>query len=260
MARLRRPATICRCCRRSPALRSRMPSPRAARRSGSSSTPRRRWEVAEGLVKRAQAAGAPAIAVTLDVRSRGQMGDLRPAAPHRHRECGSCHGSQRLSVAASPTLTGIDLAGISFDGGHKSDLGLRQAVARHGQGQDAAQGHPHRRRCKMAADAGVDGIVVSNHGGRVEDGVPRHASTRCRKSSPRSAAGCRCWWTAASATAAISSRRWPGRQAVCIGRPYLWGLGAFGQPGVERVLGILRYETRACHATARRAINKGHHA
>ena len=35
-----------------------------------------------------------------------------------------------------------------------------------------------------------------------------------------------------------------GAQAVCIGRPYLWGLGAFGQPGVERVLAILRAETR----------------
>ena len=36
-----------------------------------------------------------------------------------------------------------------------------------------------------------------------------------------------------------------GAQAVCVGRPYLWGLGAFGQPGVERVLEILRKETRA---------------
>ena len=27
-----------------------------------------------------------------------------------------------------------------------------------------------------------------------------------------------------------------------IGRPYIWGLGAFGQPGVERVLEILRAE------------------
>jgi 4-hydroxymandelate oxidase len=35
-----------------------------------------------------------------------------------------------------------------------------------------------------------------------------------------------------------------GAQAVCVGRPYLWGLGAFGQPGVERVLAILRAETR----------------
>jgi len=33
-----------------------------------------------------------------------------------------------------------------------------------------------------------------------------------------------------------------GAQGVCIGRPYIWGLGAFGQPGVERVLELLRLE------------------
>jgi isopentenyl diphosphate isomerase/L-lactate dehydrogenase-like FMN-dependent dehydrogenase len=31
---------------------------------------------------------------------------------------------------------------------------------------------------------------------------------------------------------------------VCVGRPYLWGLGAFGEPGVAKVLEILRTETR----------------
>ena len=36
-----------------------------------------------------------------------------------------------------------------------------------------------------------------------------------------------------------------GAQAVCVGRPYLWGLGAFGQPGVERVLELLRIELQA---------------
>ncbi|HUP76286.1 MAG TPA: alpha-hydroxy-acid oxidizing protein [Acidimicrobiales bacterium] len=33
-----------------------------------------------------------------------------------------------------------------------------------------------------------------------------------------------------------------GARAVCIGRPYVWGLAAFGQPGVEAVLDILRRE------------------
>src|SRR5439155_1447490 len=36
-----------------------------------------------------------------------------------------------------------------------------------------------------------------------------------------------------------------GASAVCVGRPYLWGLGAFGQPGVERVLELLRSELQA---------------
>jgi 4-hydroxymandelate oxidase len=33
-----------------------------------------------------------------------------------------------------------------------------------------------------------------------------------------------------------------GASAVCVGRPYLWGLAAFGQEGVEAVLAILRRE------------------
>jgi isopentenyl diphosphate isomerase/L-lactate dehydrogenase-like FMN-dependent dehydrogenase len=36
-----------------------------------------------------------------------------------------------------------------------------------------------------------------------------------------------------------------GAQGVGIGRPYLWGLGAFGQEGVEKVLELVRRETRA---------------
>ena len=36
-----------------------------------------------------------------------------------------------------------------------------------------------------------------------------------------------------------------GAEAVWVGRPYLWGLGAFGQPGVERVLELMRLELRA---------------
>ena len=36
-----------------------------------------------------------------------------------------------------------------------------------------------------------------------------------------------------------------GAQGVCIGRPYIWGLGAFGQPGVARVLELLRTELHA---------------
>ena len=33
-----------------------------------------------------------------------------------------------------------------------------------------------------------------------------------------------------------------GADAIAIGRPYLWGLGAFGQEGVETVLDILQRE------------------
>jgi isopentenyl diphosphate isomerase/L-lactate dehydrogenase-like FMN-dependent dehydrogenase len=35
-----------------------------------------------------------------------------------------------------------------------------------------------------------------------------------------------------------------GAKGVGIGRPFLWGLGAFGQPGVDRVLEILQGELK----------------
>ena len=97
---------------------------------------------------------------------------------------------------------------------------------------------------RLAADAGIDGIVVSNHGGRIEDGVsatitvlPEIVEAVGGRMPVLVDSGFRRGSDIVKALAI-------GARAVCIGRPYLWGLGAFGQPGVERVLGILRNETR----------------
>ena len=97
---------------------------------------------------------------------------------------------------------------------------------------------------RLASEAGIDGIVVSNHGGRVEDGVsatievlPEIVQAVGGRMPVMVDSGFRRGSDIVKALAL-------GAQAVCIGRPYLWGLGAFGQPGVERVLGILRNETR----------------
>jgi (S)-2-hydroxy-acid oxidase len=39
-----------------------------------------------------------------------------------------------------------------------------------------------------------------------------------------------------------------GANAVCIGRPYIWGLASFGEQGVDRVLEILNTELRLAMA------------
>jgi 4-hydroxymandelate oxidase len=50
---------------------------------------------------------------------------------------------------------------------------------------------------------------------------------------------------AASVAEPMSSKRWHwGAKAVGIGRPYLWGMGAFGQAGVDRVMEILQGELK----------------
>jgi isopentenyl diphosphate isomerase/L-lactate dehydrogenase-like FMN-dependent dehydrogenase len=202
-----------------------------------------RWEVAEGLVKRAQAAGAPAIAVTLDVRAPAKWPTFVRLRRTDTRECGSCH-SVNDYLSRKPNFAGIDLAGTSattvtnltWDSVRR----LRDIV----KVKLLLKGILTAEDAKMATDAGVDGIVVSNHGGRVEDGVtstidalPEVVAAVNGRIPVLVDSGFRHGSDIVKALAL-------GAKAVCVGRPYLWGLGAFGQPGVERVLGILGYETR----------------
>ena len=94
----------------------------------------------------------------------------------------------------------------------------------------------------IAADNGIDAIIVSNHGARSEDSgrstidalpeiveavngrIPILVDSGFRRGTDICKALCM------------------GATAVGVGRPYIWGLGAFGQAGVERVLELLRAE------------------
>lgn len=95
---------------------------------------------------------------------------------------------------------------------------------------------------RRAADLGVDGVVVSNHGGRQLDRavVPLDVLPTIRDELGNSTtimvdSGVR---RGSDIAVALAS----GADAVLVGRPYLYGLGAAGQPGVEAVLGVLREE------------------
>lgn len=202
-----------------------------------------RWEIAEALVKRAETAGAPAIAVTLDVRSSPKWETFVRLRRTDTRECGSCHGMNDY-LARKPNFAGINLGGVS--GTVVTNLTwdvvkrLRDTV----KVKLALKGILASEDAKLAADAGIDAIIVSNHGGRVEDGVgatigvlPEIVEAVGGRMPILVDSGFRRGSDIVKALAI-------GAQAVCIGRPYLWGLGAFGQPGVERVLAILRAETR----------------
>lgn len=99
-------------------------------------------------------------------------------------------------------------------------------------GEDAAR----------AAESGAAGVIVSNHGARQLDHVG--ATIEALPEVVKGAAG------RIAVLVDGGFRRGTdifkalalGATAVCIARPYLYGLAAFGQPGVERVIELLRTE------------------
>jgi 4-hydroxymandelate oxidase len=202
-----------------------------------------RWEIAEGLVKRAQAAGAPAIVVTLDVRAPAKWETFVRLRRTDTRECGSCHGAGDY-LSRKPNFTGIDLGGVSATVVTNLDWDKIRRLRDMVKVKLVLKGILAFEDAKLAADSGVDAIVVSNHGGRVEDGVsatidvlPEIVEAVGSRIPVLVDSGFRRGGDIVKALAI-------GARAVCIGRPYLWGLGAFGESGVERVLAILRAETR----------------
>jgi isopentenyl diphosphate isomerase/L-lactate dehydrogenase-like FMN-dependent dehydrogenase len=99
-----------------------------------------------------------------------------------------------------------------------------------------------REDVELAVTHGVDGVIVSNHGGRGEESG--RATIESLVEVVAGAAG------RIPVLVDGGFRRGTdifkalalGARAVCIGRPYLWGLAAFGQEGVEAVLAVLRRE------------------
>src|SRR5262249_29343150 len=202
-----------------------------------------RWEIAEGLVKRAEAAGAPAIAVTLDVRSSPKWQTFVSLRRTVTSECANCHGFNDY-LSRKPNFTGIDLAGVSSTAVTNLTWDRIKRLRDMVKVKLVLKGILASEEAKLAADAGVDAIVVSNHGGRMEDGVigtigvlPEIVEEARGRLPVLVDGGFRRGSDIVKALAL-------GARGVCIGRPYIWGLGAFGQPGVERVLEILRAETR----------------
>ena len=97
---------------------------------------------------------------------------------------------------------------------------------------------------RLAVERGVEGVVVSNHGARTLDGMggtldvlPEVVDAVGGRVPVLVDGGVRRGGDVVKALGL-------GATAILIGRPYLWGLGAFGQEGVQRVVELLRGELR----------------
>jgi isopentenyl diphosphate isomerase/L-lactate dehydrogenase-like FMN-dependent dehydrogenase len=206
------------------------------------------WHVAEAMVKRAEQAGCPVVALTVDRAAPRNMETFERYVRTDTADCSACHvpdGStveQRLSGRAM--YDGIDLSqvmstqasGLTWDFVErlKSSTSMKVVLKGIVTSQDAA----------LCLQHGVDGIIVSNHGGRAEasgrstiESLPEIVETVGGRVPVLIDSGFRRGTDIFKALAL-------GADAVCVGRPYIWGLSSFGQAGVEKVMSILRTEFR----------------
>jgi isopentenyl diphosphate isomerase/L-lactate dehydrogenase-like FMN-dependent dehydrogenase len=201
------------------------------------------WPSTRRMLERAEAAGCTAVAWTVDIPARNleAVGRFdRDSDPL----CQACHaGMPANAFEMRHMFDGVDmtkmrmgLGGLTWDyverlkGATKMKVLLKGIQTR----EDAA-------RC---LEHGADGIVVSNHGGRADetlrgaiDCLPEVVAAVGGRIPVFVDSGFRRGTDIFKALAL-------GATAVGIGRPYIWGLGSFGQPGVERVLDILQRELR----------------
>jgi lactate 2-monooxygenase len=131
-----------------------------------------------------------------------------------------------LGVQANPSLSWDDLAWLR----ERTELPI------------LIKGIQHPDDALEAAKRGIDGIVVSNHGGRQVDGaiasldaLPPIAEVVGDDLAILFDSGVRSGSDAIKALAL-------GADAVCLGRPYVWGLALEGQSGVETVLKMILAE------------------
>ena len=208
--------------------------------------PTNKWEVGDALARRAEKAGVETIVVTVDVLARQNWETLTRAWRADTATCSSCHGLGLKSfVERKPNFNGLDISGVNSTGATNLTWEFLKRLRDTVKTKIVVKGLLTPEDALLAVDNGLDGIVVSNHGGRAEDNgsstievLPEILEVVDGRVPVLIDSGFRRGTDIAKALAM-------GARGVCIGRPYLWGLGAFGQPGVERVLGLLLQEIRA---------------
>src|SRR5262245_7292699 len=206
-----------------------------------------KWEVAEHMVKRAEKAGCLAVTVTVDRSGGRNQETLFRLRPEDTRNCSQCH--DRSSLAANlktrAMYQGVDLTGLTNTQSSAMTWDFFHRLRKITKMKILAKGILAWEDAELAVKHGLDGIIVSNHGARSEDSgrstidaLPEILAAVKGRMPVLVDSGFRRGTDIAKAMCM-------GATAVCVGRPYIWGLGAFGQAGAERALELLRIETHA---------------
>ena len=203
------------------------------------------WPTAEMMLKRAEAAGAKVVVLTVDLNAGSNRVLLGQYQRTDDRDCSACHGTGSVEdfLRTNPMYRGSGVTYADFDTSGmtwayldkiRGVTSMKIVVKGIVTGEDAAS----------AIGAGADAVYVSNHGGRAEasgrgaiESLPEVVEAVGGRVPVILDSGVRRGTDIFKALAL-------GADAVAIGRPYIWGLASFGQSGVEKVLEMLTAELR----------------
>jgi isopentenyl diphosphate isomerase/L-lactate dehydrogenase-like FMN-dependent dehydrogenase len=206
-----------------------------------------KWDVAKAFVLRAEKAGCPVVAVTVDRNGGRNQETLFRLQRTDSRACDKCHDRTGLqaNLKRRSMYEGVDVSGLTHTQSSAMTWDFLKRLRDTTKMKIVLKGILAHEDAVLAAEQGMDGIIVSNHGARSEDSgrstidaLPEIVEAVRGRIPILVDSGFRRGTDVAKALAM-------GAQGVCVGRPYIWGLGAFGQPGVERVLELLRIELAA---------------
>ena len=202
------------------------------------------WGQTRQLLKRVEAAGCPALVFTVDLLGGRNMEQFNRVFQRNRQQCGACHlnGQPLTDLRNRPMLNSLstsanpqpEIGSPTWDYVKrlKDTTGMKLLI----------KGIVTREDAELAIQNGVDGVYISNHGGRAESSlrptvqcVPEVAGGVAGRAPILVDGGVRRGTDIFKALAL-------GATAVGVGRPYMWGLASFGQQGVETVLDILRRE------------------
>jgi isopentenyl diphosphate isomerase/L-lactate dehydrogenase-like FMN-dependent dehydrogenase len=215
------------------------------------------WDITKSMVQRVDATGCPVLVLTVDQHLPGQNSETRFQYVRKDtRSCIECHIPEDR-LRNKPMFDQVNLD--TYDGGYRSKM-IWEIIVKLREVTDmkiVLKGIVTQEDAKLCLKHGVDGIIVSNHGGRAQetgwatlDSLPEVVKAIDGKIPVMIDSGFRRGTDIYKALAL-------GASAVGIGRTYLWGLAAFGQEGVERVLELLRLELQlAMMSTGARTLDE----
>jgi 4-hydroxymandelate oxidase len=225
-------------------------------------------EASRKIVSRADAGGAGAIVLTVDLAGGMRRETLAIASRADTRECSSCHRQgQGYDFSRKKMFDGIDTTGIVSPTSNALTWDFISRLRDTTRKRLLIKGIMTAEDAEIAVKRGVDGLIISNHGGRAEeslvgtlDVLPEIAKAVRGRMPILIDGGFRRGTDVFKALAL-------GATAVCIGRPYCWGLGAFGEDGVTAALRLIDEElvstmrqagvTRIADITAKSLMKRG---